>query len=83
MAASGRKLNKLASTVAKLTSPLPKEYKAWGYTFAFDSWVSEMMRCPCSYVDSAWLGMMTIFCYVTCWMMMMMLMFVEDDDACM
>lgn len=40
-AAGGRKLNKLASTVAKLTSPLPKDYKAWGYTFAFDSWVSD------------------------------------------
>ena len=36
-----RKLNRLASQVAQLTSKLPPAYKPWGYTFAFDS----MVRC--------------------------------------
>lgn len=34
-----RKLNRLATQVAKLTSPLPAAYKPWGYTFAFDMMV--------------------------------------------
>ena len=34
-----RKLNRLATQVAKLTNPLPAAYKPWGYTFAFDMMV--------------------------------------------
>lgn len=36
---AARKLNKLATSVAQLTKPLPDAYKPWGYTFAFDSMV--------------------------------------------
>jgi hypothetical protein len=36
-----RKLNRLATQVAKLTNPLPAAYKPWGYTFAFDMMVGR------------------------------------------
>ena len=42
--AAGRRLNKLASSVAKLTKPLPDAYKPWGYTLAFDSMVSASLE---------------------------------------
>lgn len=42
---AARKLNKLASSVAKLTGPLPDAYKPWGYTLAFDSMVSLGKAC--------------------------------------
>jgi hypothetical protein len=55
---TSRKLNRLATQVAKLTSPLPAAYKPWGYTLAFDMMVQLpplgwTLRClPCFFPSS-------------------------------